>query len=104
MKKIFAFFKEAWHRFGLPSPTFFQVIQWASAGVTFVTGLPGILLQYQGKLGITFPDWVFTLSNRAVAWAAIVGLIISKLVVKNPDATKTKDGVEKPLLPFTKNN
>lgn len=102
MKKIIDFIKETWHRIGLPSPSFFQVIQWISLAVAFVTGLPSLLLQYQSELGITFPSWVFALSDRTVAWAALIGLIVAKLPVKNPDATKIKKGEAKPLLTFTK--
>ncbi len=102
MKKVIQFIKEVWHRLGLPSPSFFQVIQWLSMAVAFITGLPALLLQYQAQFGITFPQWVFTLSDRAVAWAAIVGFFISKLAVKDPNVTKLKsDGEVKPLLPFT---
>jgi len=102
MKKVFAFFEEIWNRLGLPSPTLFQVIQWVSGAVAFASGLPKLLLEYQAQFHVTFPAWMFTFSNKTAMWAGIIGLIISKLTVKNTDAVKVKkNGDIKPMLPFT---
>lgn len=102
MKKVLAFFEEIWNRLGLPSPTIFLVIQWISAAVVFVSGLPQLLLDYQTQLGVIFPDWIFTFSDKAAMWAGVIGFFVSKLVVKNPDAVKVKkNGDIKPMLPFT---
>jgi hypothetical protein len=102
MKK---FFQEVWARLKLPSPSFFQIIQWLSAAVAFVTGLPQLLASYQAQLPITFPAWIFTFSNKAAMWAGVIGFFVAKLPVKNDSAISVNpNGDIKPLLPFTKAN
>ena len=101
-KSVGSFFVEIWYRLGLPSPTIFLVIQWISASVVFVSGLPQLLLQYQAELHVTFPAWMFIFSNKAAFIAGIIGFFISKLTVKNTDAVKVKkNGDIKTMLPFT---
>lgn len=99
------FIKEVFARLGMKSPSFFRVIQWLSIATAFVTGLPALLAQFQNELGITIPDWIKHISDRAVAISAIVAWVIAKLPVSDPDATKLKsngDVVNK--LTFTKSN
>lgn len=96
------FIKEIFARLGMKSPSFFRVIQWLSIATATVTGLPALLAQFQNELGITIPDWIKHISDKAVAISAIVAWIVAKLPVSNPDQTVLKSsGSVAPKLPFT---
>lgn len=101
MKRAVNYIKEFWHRIGLPSPSFFQFIQVVSAISVFLTGFPSLLIRYQEQLNIVVPPWLMDFAIKNVATGSIIALIISSLPVKNPDATKTKDGITTKMLPFT---
>jgi len=89
---VWAFIKEFFQRLGSKSPKFFQVISWISGIAAILTGLPQIV----EDLGLQLPDVVMAIQNKVVAYAALWGLIISKLAVQRDS---TLPAPEK--LPFT---
>lgn len=100
MKK---FLEEIWNRiFHMKSPSFFIVIQWASGITAGISGIPALIAQFQNDLHIALPVWMIDYSNKMVVIGAIVAWVIAKLPVSNDNATTLKDGVVKPMLPFTK--
>ena len=84
MKNILSFIKETWKRFTTESPAYFKTIQIISAIVVFITGIPAFIAMYN----ITLPSPFDVLASKAVAIAAIIGYIISKLPVKDPSTLK----------------
>lgn len=86
------FITETLHRLFKSSPNYFQVIQWLSMAVAFVSGIPLLISQFQTDIGIVLPGWVHDLSSKAVLWASIVAWIIAKLPVKTVQNSK---------MPFT---
>lgn len=86
------FLKETLNRLFKSSPSYFQVIQWLSMAVAFVSGIPLLISQFQTDLGIVLPDWVHIVSSKAVLYASVVAWIIAKLPVKTVQNSK---------MPFT---
>lgn len=89
MKKAFLFLKETYNRlFTGESPYYFRILQKISVIAAAVTGLPALLTTYQTQLGITLPEWVHTMSSRAVFIAFTVLFISSRLTKKEVVASK----------------
>lgn len=82
------FLKETWNRLVGASPSYFQIIQWLSIAVAFVSGMPLLIEQFQHDIGITLPQWVHDFSSKAVLWASIIAWVIAKLPVKEVTETK----------------
>ena len=99
MNPILAFLKELVTRYKQKSPKFFQIIQWISAAVALIAGLPEALdfIFTYFNLG-EIPEWLASLENKVVAIAALVGVFLSGLPVDQSKLTKV-DEVE--VLPFT---
>ena len=99
------FIKEIWGRLGMKSPSFFVIVQKLSIVVTALSGLPVLLQQFASQTGVQVPKFMTDFSNKTFFFCGIVAFVISKLPVKDPDATKINnagDVVQK--LPFTKKN
>lgn len=90
---LLAFLIELVQRIGKKSPKFFQIISWISGISTAITGLPGFLKLFD----ITLPAPFNILSNKAVAIASLVGLIISNLTVKDATAIAAAPNNQLPL-------
>lgn len=90
------FLTETFHRIFKSSPSYFQVIQWLSIAVAFVSGIPLLISQFQTDLGIMLPDWVHDLSSKAVLWSSVVAWIIAKLPVKTVQDDKMPFTTKKP--------
>lgn len=86
------FLKETFNRLFKSSPSYFQVIQWLSIAVAFISGIPALITQFQTDLGIMLPDWVHAVSSKALTISAVVAWVIAKLPVKT---------VQDSTMPFT---
>ncbi len=91
------FLKELFNRFGLQTPSFFQIFQKLGIIATALTGIPLLLTTFQTDLGITLPDVVHVLSQKAALGGAIIMWIMAKLPANN--STKIAANTDK--LPFT---
>jgi hypothetical protein len=82
-------------RFGSKSPKFFVILQYISAALTIITGIPELITFLNAEFGLTIivPFKLEIFANKLVAWCSLVSWIIAKLTVDNPEETK---------LPFTK--
>jgi len=92
MKKFLLFFKEMFHRFLLPSPTFFRQLQ------RFGVWLSGISLLQMG-IKEKMPDFTFPhFLNAFFNYSSAIGLaivFISKLTVSSMDDLEKKMNSEK---------
>lgn len=86
------FLTETFNRLFKTSPSYFQVIQWLSVAVAFISGIPLLIAQFQTDLGIVLPTWVHDLSSKAVLISSVVAWIIAKLPVAHVQDSK---------MPFT---
>ncbi len=89
------FLRETFNRLFKTSPSYFQVIQWLSVAVAFVSGIPLLIAQFQTDIGIILPEWVHDMSSKAVLWSSIVAWIIAKLPVKTVQDSKMPFTVKK---------
>ena len=96
------FITETWHRLWMKSPSYFEVIKKISLAITALSGLPLLLQQLQSQTGVVIPEFMTNFANKTFLFCSVVAFLISKLAVKNPDATKINDdGNVVPKLPFT---
>lgn len=100
-----AFLKELFLRFSTKSPKFFRIFQLISGVCGAVTGLPEVL----SGLGISLPENLTVLQNKAVAYAAM-GVFFTSLMTSQSKTMGTKeDGTvlkqtDDTKLPFTAAN
>ena len=92
------FLKEVWHRFSLPTGSFFQVIQTISIICATLAGIPLLIIQFEAELHTHLPEWVHAISSRVVFFSSAVAWIIAKLPVKQSEVNKPSV-IQK--LPFT---
>lgn len=78
------FLQELIARWKAKSPTFFKVVSTITFIAAFITGIPELLTE----LGVTLPEFLQVIANKAIAYAAIIGFIISRLTVDTPTATE----------------
>lgn len=100
--QLWLYLVELIKRWGSKSPKFFKVINVISLVTTILTGLPGLLQQFN----VTLPDWASVLQNKVVAIASLVAFIISKLPVESTPVAVTEQGdilkqTDQKALPFT---
>jgi len=100
--RLLAFLVEIVKRLKSKSPRFFLILQYISAGVTAVTGLPEFLTMFS----ISLPSPLNLLANRTVAICGVVSLVFAKLPIENPTIAVTADGAvvkktDENKLPFT---
>jgi hypothetical protein len=74
---IWKFLRELVLRFGAKNPAIFNIIAWAGALCTFLTGLPALFDQ----LGIDLPDAWEAIQSKFLAGVGIAMVIISNLPV-----------------------
>lgn len=99
---LFAFVSELFLRLGTKSPKFFIVIQWISAILVALTGLPQFLEMLGVKLGAPWN----ALENKIVAVASATAFVISMLPTQNNAVSKDSTGLplkktDAKMLPFT---
>lgn len=70
-------------RFLSDNPKFFKYIQYVSAGIATITGLPGFLAQ----CGITLPPQALAIENKTIAIASVVAAFIAQLPKQDPLVT-----------------
>src|SRR5687767_13108571 len=75
---VWNFLRELVLRFGAKNPKIFNIIAWAGAVCTFLTGLPALFAQ----LGIDLPDAWEAIQSKFLAGIGIAMVIISNLPVK----------------------
>lgn len=75
---VWAFLRELVLRFGAKNPKIFNIIAWAGAICTFLTGLPALFDQ----LGIQLPEAWEALQSKFLAGVGIAMVIIANLPVK----------------------
>ncbi len=68
------FLTEAVKRFLSKNPKFFRIINVILTITIIVTGLPDFIAQF----GFELPTWATVLSSKVVAYAAIVGRILTQ--------------------------
>ncbi len=86
-------------------PRFFVYLQYITAAMGAVTGLPGLLMQW----GVTLPPAMTILENRFVAACSVGFFIASQLTTSSPVQAVTKDGAvlkqtDASKMPFTAQN
>lgn len=86
------FITETFNRLFKTSPSYFQVIQWISVAIAFISGIPLLITQFQSELHIILPDWIHDLSSKVVLYSSVVAWFISKLPVATVQDSK---------MPFT---
>lgn len=74
---VWQFLRELVLRFGAKNPKIFNIIAWAGAICTFLTGLPVLFAQ----LGITLPEAWQAIQSKFLAGVGIAMVIISNLPV-----------------------
>src|SRR4030095_4165871 len=94
--------RENLQRLFLKSPKFFKIWQLVSGGLMLLSGVPYLLT----ALGITLPEPLSTMSNKAVTFAAAGALLMSSLTVKTPAVAQTEEGQavivhDEKKMPFT---
>lgn len=100
-----AFLQELLQRLFTKSPLFFRIWQWISGLTAIVTGLPATLAWF----GITLPPSMLMLQNKAVTYAALGALLMSKLTTQSKAAGVLPGGdlvkkTDTAALPFTAAN
>lgn len=100
--QFLSFMIELLNRLKTKKPRFFIWIQFVTAFMSAVTGIPALLIKWGVVLS---PPWS-TLENKFVAACSIGAFIASQLTSATPAATVTKDGAvlkqtDASALPFT---
>jgi hypothetical protein len=100
--QLLNFLIELFSRLRTKKPKFFIVLQWLTAFMGAVTGLPALLIQW----GVTLPPALTILENKFVAACSVGFFIASQLTSASPAATVTSDGAvlkqtNAAQLPFT---
>lgn len=78
------FLQELIARWKAKQPNLFKWVTTISAILTFITGVPELLMEF----GIALPEWALPFSNKVIAVASLAVSIISKLTVATPVATE----------------
>jgi hypothetical protein len=99
---LFNFLVELLNRLKTKKPKFFVYLQYVTAAMGAVTGLPELLTSW----GVTFPPELTLLESKAVAFCSVGFFIASQLTSASPVAAVTKDGAvlkqtDSDKLPFT---
>lgn len=101
---VWNFLRELVLRFGAKNPVIFNIIAWAGAICTFLTGLPVLFAQ----LGIELPDAWQAIQSKFLAGVGIAMVIISNLPVKPepvaPASTILPDAKPGDVLAVTPNS
>lgn len=85
--KLISFFREVYHRFTLPSPSFFRQLQ--KFGI-WLSGISLTQLAVKEKMpNIAFPEFINTFCNYASVMGLVI-LFISKLTVSSADDLEKK--------------
>ena len=97
-----SFLVELIKRLKTSKPQFFVILQYITAGLGAVTGIPAFLKQF----GIILPSAMVVLENKYVAWASIGFLIASQLTTQSTLNSISPQGVANKqtnpkALPFT---
>jgi hypothetical protein len=100
--QILNFLVELFSRLRTKKPKFFVYLQYLTAAMGAVTGLPGLLVQW----GVSLPPAMTILENKFVAACSVGFFIASQLTTANPTATVTADGTvlkqtDPSKMPFT---
>jgi hypothetical protein len=100
--QLFDFLRETLNRLFTKSPKFFMIWQIISGLFVFISGLPLLLTQFNIHLQEPFA----TLSSKAVTFAAIGMLLMSKLTTQSKQVAVTEAGdvlkkTDDQKLPFT---
>lgn len=97
-----SFIQETIQRLFQKSPKFFKLWQIVYGGLILLTGVPYTLTQF----GVSLPEPINTMSNKAVAFFAAGAWLMSRLTVKSTPVAQTEEGkaitlLDSKKLPFT---
>jgi hypothetical protein len=99
---VIAYIIEFFKRFGLKTPSFFQVLQTLGIIAAILTGLPAFVewLNADFGVGVTLPDFWLAIQDKVIAWCGFVMWVVAKLPISDNamPAAKAED-----KLPFTEN-
>ncbi len=107
---IWQFLKEIVVRLRAKSPVFFKILQYISLATTLIPGIP-MFLTY---VGVTLPDFLVAIQDKAIVIAGIVATFLTGLPVDKdpavevtpadqPFGTSVIKKEECPALPFSDN-